>query len=236
MSTKCLVTKLKAVINNENLPYFNTVRIDFPTGVESGNSFTIGKQANLQLVLKSNQPVFDGQYILSWNSSHETTKTVHLDYCNVPFRIFISKKTDIAVINILSISNCNLNIDELRYAEQLYKLDYRNANNSGDIISVGYMKYITDLIMPYAMLTGTIESAAETFIENYPTENKTLNINLNRSAGGSHTVTFNGVIQNIANSTLKIIFNNGSASVYLVLNEEDTLLGSYDGSTWTYNS
>lgn len=232
MTNDCLVTKLKGAVNNESLPKLGVLRLQSINSPSKGQ-FTATK-ASKALYLKASANIFN-----SGQSNEFTANNVvgangqNIQYAasETPYTLEISDKYTLKSLSIPSTFN-SFSLSEFEACSILEDLAISGSGNPNiNVNSIGMMKSITTFTIGRTPLKGTIEELVEIFVHKYPNSTKNLKITLYLCSGSG--VTFNSQYYAREEAAM-IAFSSGTAIVYA---EEamTTVLGSYDGTAWTYN-
>lgn len=235
----CLVKKLKASVPNSDLPYFDSAII-----IANSYYLRIGAiAANTCLIqcIDSDTPDVSGNGETSWG------KTAYLpldpgnesSYWGIIFRNYesgmrfritnpasLSFLKNVAKQDVADLSIC-VNLRTLMTQTSTTELTRRCY---GDVSALKTLVNLEMLDINNSLVTGRLESLVEGLIDNNISEHTV-------KFKHSGKTTFNSIVAN-SNKLYKLIFANGGCSVYedssTASSGQDTLIGSYNGSTWTY--
>ena len=127
MSTNCLVTKLKATVNDFNLPYIDEVRVHS----YAGSAETLARKINLQLGANSIIKT-DGTHVFYYKdnstplTSYTTTQAdsdngFFIKTTNEDYDIIIRPRTGIMVLTLPT--HCGIEADKVEYMSKIYSIN-----------------------------------------------------------------------------------------------------------------
>lgn len=242
MSNNCLITKLKGSIDNENLPQYGecivtgmvkTVDANFGAkGRGFSGSGLIAKilDERYQFANAQNEPIGrtiegDNLFLLLYNSGDAS---------------LLNKKVDIHLTSKYTLTtmwNGNyggfgaLPISMFKYSTKLQSFGGDNSAVYGDISDVATLPQLRFMCFGNCYdAYGTLEDFTEKQIQNGRTSGT---IALQNVTFGN--IKFNGVGGD-KSGTGTIVYNGNTATVtYKFKDEENTMIGTFDGSHWTYS-
>lgn len=241
----CLKQQLKETVNNENLPFFDTIIIYCQSG--DGTFLRIG--AKEDDVCTASFMHNTGQTIRKNGGVYGETAKLPLDPGNNSTQWGIQTVISSSQENLLKIDNASkitfiqnvarTSLEQLSYSYDLRFITMQSYSSledysvSGDISKLGNLTKLRTLYLTMSTPTrpeGTLESFVEGLISN-SIEDCTVMFK------HSGKTTFNNLTPR--NTRLyKLIFSSGTCAVYEDASTAsggiDTLVGSYNGSTWTY--
>lgn len=257
---KCLITTLDAVVNDRNIPYFDTVKI-WINRPESSSSYDCyigfsGDKAPYKRITQNSgetlefntpmyfvkkgleYPILDNPYIFTKASDLTVLGTDPTGTKEGSFAAFSADLDDL--INSTKLKICALggstkgNVASLKNCMQLEKLILGNGTFSGDIVELSILINLTHL--RFGAVTAPNFSAAgaiEDLFEGLWSNGKRGELTFRY--GRTNTITFNGnVLSNKSVQYMYISFYDNNIVIYS--DEERTkVLASFDGSSWTYN-
>lgn len=239
MAKDCFIEKNAGVIEDDNLVHYNSVRAYLPNGCVNARYLSFYSSEVTTFDFYANKAIFT---IDGVQSKHASLPNRPVDMGGTLYpsnAVSGSIFVDITPINkfksigkdVGTDANVFIDIKELMYYPIQELSLPRNTLINRDIVYLSYMPELTSFVSSRSKYSGSVESVVEKTIENYPTKEKSLLINLYSQAEGGGTVTFHGTALTVA---LYIEFNgDGTANVY---NNTDhsTVIASYNGTTWTY--
>lgn len=242
----CLKLQLKRTVNNENLPFFDTIFIYCQPG--DGVFLRIGaKQDDVCTASFMNNT---GQTIRKYGGVYGATAKLPLDPGNNSAQWGIQTVISSSQERLLKIDNASkltyiqnvahTSLEQFSYSHDLRFITLQTYSSledysvSGDISKLGNLTKLRALYLTIDTPTrpeGSLESFVEGLISN-GIEDCTVMFK------HSGKTTFNNGTP-LNTRLYKLIFSSGTCEVYEDASTAgggiDTLRGSYNGSTWTYN-
>lgn len=150
MANKCLVTRLKAAIQNDDLPLFDTIKLEVVSSATStANNYRLGlsvHDTNEGIIVKVDG---NGYFANAYADLSDETKrmtqtsifsgsTKNLYFANGPYNVYISNAHNIKSINIEGATKTNrsvfrLNLGELKNSPGIKTLSASQTNTYGSI-------------------------------------------------------------------------------------------------------
>lgn len=240
----CLVTKLKGVVNNPNLPKLGILPISVyaeESPSQASRSIRIEvKDTSAGSTLKAVGGYFASSYSGTYNLTEVSTDNTHVAVVfseNKDFEVEVSNKYDIKTIGYglgtgFKLSDIGFYANSI---ETLSTTQEGNANVIGNIADLGICTKLTLFRNVYSSgLYGKLEEFIEKQIANGRTSGQ-----LALRIGGNPNVTFKGtytmqpsVIYYFVFATSGKLCTVGTGNLSSTEMSEE--IGSYDGSTWTW--
>lgn len=242
MEKNCLVTKLKGVVDNDNLPKFNVLKVHFGAG-DSGQYGSIRIEVPVGNANTNNGYIANNAANLQNQDTHiSITNAISLFASNVEMDIEISPKYDITTLQTIDArasfdtndvkyltkltklsmktSSCTGNLEDLVKLTNLEQLSVSGSHIYGDIDTISAATNLSNFDISYtgARISGSLESfAKKQFIAR---GRQSASITLNTTS--NTLVTFNGSAAN-ANSTLSWALKSGSSTILEVTYNSTTV-------------
>lgn len=230
MANDCVISKCVGRTNNNSLPKYGVIRLQSVASPSNGQ-FSATK-ATKPVTFKATANVFNSGQSSEIVATNVTGAGQNVAFVSseTPYRVEIKDKYTLIKLNVPRAFN-TVFMSDFEYCNLLEKLSF-DGSPEINIDSLGLMEALTDFTVSRAIVNGSIKTMVENFVHTYPLAVKNLKIVLYLCSGTG--TTFNE--QPYANSAAaKIAFNAGTAVVYAD-EAMTTELGSYNGTTWTYNS
>ena len=157
----CLVTKLKGVVDNPNIPILGELRIEF-LAVESPTKYS--QEVTLEFTENTEVHVLNGTFVdenlVDTGDTSKTVKTQNILYVSNGSTLCISNKYAIKVLNIYGDDNRNkfFNLSDLSYSTALTTLDVMNTSVVGDLSDIENLVNVRSLNISRSSITGNISS------------------------------------------------------------------------------
>lgn len=228
----CLVTKLKGVVDNDNLPKFNALKIHFDAG-NSGQYGSLRIEAPVIDADTNNGYIADSSADLQNQDTHiSTADALSLYASNVEMDIEITPKYDITKLQTID-NRASFDTNDVKYLTKLTNLFIKNysctgnfedlvkltnleqLNVSGSLIygDIDTISAATDLSLFDISYTGTrISGSLENFAKKQFIARGRQGASIALNTAGNTSVTFNGSAAN-ANSTLSWALKSGSSTI-----------------------
>lgn len=244
MTNNCLVTKLKGVVNNPNLPKLGILPISvYAEGSPSQASRSIRievKDTSAGSTLKAVGGYFASSYSGTYNLTEVSTDNTHVAVVfseNKDFEVEVSNKYDIKTI-VYGLGTGFKLSDIGFYANNIESIQNSaegNAHVTGDIADLGICTKLTLFRNPYATgLYGRLEDLIEKQIANGRTSG-TLVLRINTPTitfGTNYTMQPNTKYYFVFAASGKLCTVGTGDNASTEMSQE---IGSYDGSTWTWS-
>jgi len=273
MANDCLVTKLKGVVNNNNLEKLGILTITAPASENIQNVVALGATENNTITVKVSGATFsDGttsKTVGQWDSlalsAHEGTATIDID-----------SKYNIAGLQLLfssiSVDRLNCAFGLTSFATLYDGADYstvtgnlsnlllskpnfgylvlKGTNVSGNLNELSEYQNIEILYLSNnGLILGDIASLAScTKLTQLMISSYTIDGKLEDLGAGQFTIgRRNGEVELLINFAYNITLNDivpyrtlymifSESGVTITESDKTTVLATYNGSTWTYNS
>ena len=249
---RALITKYLSSVKNDDLPIFGAIVInsnpsidtDMVVDVTTTEPFNVSELGGAEILDENTrQPITSsviGHKVL--RIIQDTSKTMHLIFNGIKYKPVLT--------DTITCFGCILDLSALKYQSNLSAIQMGTASQSIGSLSdlpsgitslgLGSNSLVTGNIkdLPSGItylglsnsssITGTLESYVEKLYNAHKNDGKDFTLSAHTEVTG---VTFNGASANYLSTTT---ISGGKATVRK--GEQGNILGTYDGTSWTYNS
>ena len=249
---KALITKYLSSVKNDDLPIFGAIVInsnpsigsDMVIEVTTTEPFNVSELGGAEILDNSTrQPITSIIGHKTLRVTQDGSKTKHLIFNGIKYKPVLT--------NAITCFGCILDLSALKYQSNLSNIRIDTGSQSigslSDLpsgittLSLGSNSLVTGNIedLPSGItslnfsnsssITGTLESYVEKLYNAHKNDGKDFTLSAHTEATG---VTFNGALANYLSTTTI----SGSKATVRRGGEQGNILGTYDGTSWTYNS
>jgi hypothetical protein len=167
MANNCLVTKLKGVVDNDNLQKLGELMmkvINNPSAVDGDTDITINVLSPCELYVSDGGAFADSPANVISNPQTRTTiqpsmNGTHLYFKNANYNVYISNKYNITQLSISGVpsrsSIFNFSLTDVKYSISMFDLTVSNSNVNGDLSDILTLTNLS-AFGPSGLITGDI--------------------------------------------------------------------------------